>query len=321
MEQEQSDGSGSSCDFGAYLSDEQIAVLRENLRELRSAGNCSAPVVSKSLTGESTSTDAFIAFERDGGFLVGVKVLVTTWLTYNTGKNCSPSRWRMPLSPHKENKMKIASFDVDAQKGFTPICPDELPVAGGDEIVEELNAQARFADIRVGSKDWHPAGAAWETTPEKPIFSVVGLPNVDIRWPQHCVAGTTGAELLDGLPNPTEYDFFVYKGQERDMHPYGACYRDLANEQSTGVIEYLTAQGIDWVIVGGLALDYCVKTTAIQLRDAGFRVLINLLGTRPVADESAATAWKEMIAKGVDFVADAEGIDEFFENMTEGLTK
>jgi len=28
--------------------------------------------------------------------------------------------------------MKIASFDVDAQKGFTPICPDELPVTGGD---------------------------------------------------------------------------------------------------------------------------------------------------------------------------------------------
>ena len=35
-------------------------------------------------------------------------------------------------------KNKTASFDVDAQKGFTPICPDELPVAGGDEIVDAL---------------------------------------------------------------------------------------------------------------------------------------------------------------------------------------
>ena len=31
--------------------------------------------------------------------------------------------------------MKIASFDVDAQKGFTPLCPNELPVPEGDTIV------------------------------------------------------------------------------------------------------------------------------------------------------------------------------------------
>lgn len=45
---------------------------------------------------------------------------------------------------------KIAAFDIDAQNTFTPVCPDELPVAEGDQIVEELNAQAALASLRIG---------------------------------------------------------------------------------------------------------------------------------------------------------------------------
>ena len=44
---------------------------------------------------------------------------------------------------------KIAAFDIDAQNTFTPVCPDELPVAEGDQIVEELNAQAALASLRI----------------------------------------------------------------------------------------------------------------------------------------------------------------------------
>ncbi len=55
----------------------------------------------------------------------------------------------------KINFDTTASFDVDAQKGFSPVCPDELPVPDGDKIVDELNAQATFAKYRIGSKDWH----------------------------------------------------------------------------------------------------------------------------------------------------------------------
>lgn len=31
----------------------------------------------------------------------------------------------------------IISIDVDAQKTFTPLCPAELPVAGGDAIAAD----------------------------------------------------------------------------------------------------------------------------------------------------------------------------------------
>ena len=56
---------------------------------------------------------------------------------------------------------KIAAFDIDAQNTFTPVCPDELPVAEGDQIVEELNAQAALASLRIGSRDAHSPQAVW----------------------------------------------------------------------------------------------------------------------------------------------------------------
>ena len=39
-------------------------------------------------------------------------------------------------------KKYIASFDIDAQNTFTPVCPDELPVAEGDQIADGSTLQA-----------------------------------------------------------------------------------------------------------------------------------------------------------------------------------
>src|SRR5690348_3212211 len=118
-----------------------------------------------------------------------------------------------------KSKYEVASIDVDAQCGFTPICPEELPVTGGDEIVGELNRQACFAKYRIGSKDAHPPTAIWRATKENPAFSPIFQKNVDVYWPMHCVPGTKGFELITGLPHPSDYDFFIWKGVEPDMHP------------------------------------------------------------------------------------------------------
>lgn len=192
-----------------------------------------------------------------------------------------------------------ASFDVDSQKGFTPLCPDELPVPGGDVIVPALNRQAGLASVRVGSKDWHPSGALWLADNDHPQFSPVQGKNMDIRWKPHCIAGTRGAELLDGLPHPSDYDFFVWKGMEPDMHPYGACYHDLGDTKSTGVIEFLKSRSIETVLVGGLATDYCVKTTALQLKRAGFEVIVNLEACRGISADTIHAAVEEMKNAGI----------------------
>ena len=201
---------------------------------------------------------------------------------------------------HLGDSLKVAAFDVDAQKCFTDLCPDELPVPGGTEIVAELNRQAELASVRLGSKDAHPSHGAWEIDPAAPQqASLADYPNVDRHWPRHGVRHTRGCELLPGLPPVSGYDYFVWKGIEPDMHPYGACYHDLAGRMSTGAIEFLTLRGIETVLVAGLALDYCVKVTALQLARAGFRVVLNRAGCRGVQLHSSAAAIEEMTAAGI----------------------
>ncbi|EAD0722083.1 nicotinamidase [Listeria monocytogenes] len=181
--------------------------------------------------------------------------------------------------------MKIAAFDIDAQKGFTPLCPDELPVSGGDKIVPELNFMASLASLRIGSKDAHPQNAVWVVDSKDEMLAELEYPNADRTWVRHCEPGTKGFELLDGLPVVTDYDYFIWKGMEPDIHPYGACYHDIVEHLSTGVLEYLREQKVDLVLVGGLAFDFCVKTTVIQLSRAGFSVLVYLPATRALSEQ------------------------------------
>ncbi len=204
-----------------------------------------------------------------------------------------------------DNRCHVASFEVDAQNCFSPYCPEELPVKEGHFIVPELNLQAQFAAVRLGSKEAHSPHAVWVATPESPVFSPVQGENVDVRWPLHAVPGTLGFEMLEGLPPLLSYDFFVWKGIELALHPYGGCYHDLQEKLSTGAIEFLYHRQITTVIVAGLATDYCVKATVLQLLKAGFKIVLNLGGCRGVAEETTAAAIEEMQGKGAVVVGSA----------------
>lgn len=210
-------------------------------------------------------------------------------------------------------KEAIASFDIDAQNCFTPLCPTELPVPEGSDIVEELNAQALFASYRLGSKDAHPANAVWVADELNPAFTTMEGAHVDMRWPVHAVPGTKGFELIKGLPHVSEYDFFVWKGVEPDLHPYGACYHDFNDQLSTGLIEYLRMHKVQLVIAGGLATDYCVKMTVLQLLQAGFKVILNLAACRGFAADTIAQALADMSAAGVMTVQSAAQLPQILE--------
>lgn len=204
--------------------------------------------------------------------------------------------------------MKIASLDIDAQKCFTPLCPNELPVPLGHLIASELNQQAQLANLRIGTKDAHSPHALWIATEEMPQFTPIASEHIDIRWKKHAVPGEPGFQLLDELPHPADYDFFVWKGVEPDMHPYGACYHDLKEKLSTGLIEYLTVQCVTHLIVGGLALDYCVKTTVLQLLKAGFKVTVNQAACAGMSIKTTQAAIAEMTHHGATLVSNARDI-------------
>ncbi len=72
------------------------------------------------------------------------------------------------------------------------------------------------------------------------------------------------------------------------------------------MIEYLNGLGVQQVIVGGLALDFCVKTTALQLAAAGFKVIIHLPACRAISEEGANQAIQDMRQAGVSVAATRE---------------
>ncbi|TEW55301.1 isochorismatase family protein [Psychromonas sp. RZ22] len=208
-------------------------------------------------------------------------------------------------------KSTTASFDVDPQCGFTPLCPNELPIEQGHLIAHELNTQAQFASYRIVSKDCHPAQAPWIANSLDEIMTpVIGdYPNLDIKWPAHCIVGTKGNALIPGLPDENDYDFVVEKGMDPLKHPYGACYHDLAENDSTGIITWLLSKKIKTIIVGGLATDFCVKTTVLQLCRAGFQVIVNLAACRGVAEESTQLACQEMQQAGAIVITDSKALE------------
>lgn len=211
--------------------------------------------------------------------------------------------------------MNIAAIDVDAQCCFSPLCPDELPVAEGDQIVPELNAQAQLATLRVLTKDAHNPNAVWVANAQQAPLTQLTYPNADLTWPRHAEVGTKGFEALPGLPEVTAYDFLVYKGVENDLHPYGACFHDLANRISTGLIEWLQVSNVTTVLVGGLATDYCVKNTVLQLcQIKAWQVIVNLAACRGIAKASIDSAIIEMKQAGALVLENSAAIAALLES-------
>lgn len=210
----------------------------------------------------------------------------------------------------------IVSIDVDAQKTFSPLCPAELPVMEGNLIVEELNAQAKLADLRVMTKDAHSPSAKWLVENPADMLKPTGLSDADLTWVSHAIVGTYGYELLDGLPQTKEYDYCVWKGVDPELHPYGACFHDIEEKLSTGLLEWLKCKGADMIIVGGLATDYCVKTTVLQLLKGGkWKIIVNAAACRGIAPDTVNAAWKEMSDAGAVILENTEKIYNYINNQ------
>src|SRR5262245_57602857 len=115
---------------------------------------------------------------------------------------------------------------VDVQRGFTSLCPGELPVPGGLEIVPHINRLLELPWARIdASMDWHP--------PDHRSFHG----QTDNLYPPHCVAGTAGAEFLPGL-RTERFHTIWRKGHERDFEAYAVT------AQHPGLPEFYRAHGI-----------------------------------------------------------------------------
>jgi len=199
--------------------------------------------------------------------------------------------------------MRLGSEDalvvVDIQYDFLP--GGSLAVAGGDEIIQPINAVARrFANV-VQTQDWHPADhvSFASNHPGTEPYQTIELPyGTQILWPDHCVVGTRGAQfsaLLD-LPNA---QLVIRKGFHKTIDSYSG-FREMDRKTHTGLAGYLRERGIKRLFVAGLATDFCVAWTAEDAMDAGFETHVLEDATRAIdTNGSLEQAWSRMNAAGV----------------------
>ena len=175
---------------------------------------------------------------------------------------------------------------VDVQNDFCP--GGSLAVAGGDRVaapLARLAARCAAAGLPVfASRDWHP--------PDTAHFQNAGGP-----WLVHCVRDTPGAELHPDLVLPPEA-VILSKGVDPQADGYSAF--EARDEAGRDLVELLRAAGVDHLLVGGLATDYCVRATVLAALARGLRVslLTDAVAGVNVQPGDADRAIEEMVAAG-----------------------
>jgi nicotinamidase/pyrazinamidase len=160
---------------------------------------------------------------------------------------------------------------IDVQNDFADP-GGSLYVPRGEEVIPFINAQIAAA-VEAGatvvySQDWHP-----ETTPH---FAKDGG-----IWPVHCVAGTPGADFHPDL-DVIEDAIFIKTGVGGEDGYSAFNVRDPVSgmESPTGLEQKL--EGLTTAVVLGLALDYCVKETALDAARIFEQTTVLADGTRAV---------------------------------------
>lgn len=195
---------------------------------------------------------------------------------------------------------------VDMQYDFLPA--GRLAVAGGDEIVAPIAALAARFEAVVLTQDWHPqdhVSFASNHAGRAP-FEVIALDyGPQVLWPDHCVMGSRGAEIVPELMLPN-VQLVIRKGFHRAIDSYSG-FQEADRRTRTGLAGYLRERGLARVFVVGLATDFCVGWTALDARAAGFETIVIEDLTRAIdTDGSLARAWADMAGAGVQRVCAAQ---------------
>lgn len=170
---------------------------------------------------------------------------------------------------------------VDLQKDFLP--GGALAVSQGDRVVAVMNRYiALFRRHRlpvVATRDWHPVDHC--------SFQTQGGP-----WPEHCIAGTKGAEFSDDLQLPEATEIFS-TGVQRNAQGYSGF-------ENTELEPYFSRLETKRLFIGGLATDYCILHTVLDAcaRRYSVYLLKDAIRAVDVAPQNGRKAIDKMIQQG-----------------------
>lgn len=193
------------------------------------------------------------------------------------------------MSKIEIDKKTDALIAVDLQNDFCP--GSALAVPNGEEVIPVINRWLAIDGLfKVATRDWHPADHC--------SFKEYGG-----TWPPHCVQNTPGAEYHPDL-DASKIDLIISTADNPDKEAYsGFDGTDLESE--------LKLRGIKRLFIGGLATEYCVKSTVLDALKAGFEVVVIKDAIRgiEVNNGDCEKAMSEMRKAGATFVKTEEILD------------
>jgi nicotinamidase/pyrazinamidase len=188
---------------------------------------------------------------------------------------------------------------IDVQKDFSS--GGSLAVPDAEAILPWINEnQQQFKNI-VLTQDWHPAGHSSFASSHENLapFDTVEMPyGNQTLWPDHCIQGSNGAEFHDDLITDNA-QLIIRKGFRNAIDSYSAFFEN-DHTTTTGLSGYLRERAIQRIVCVGLALDYCVRFSALDARGEGFETVVVEAACRGInVDGSNDDAREAMIAAGV----------------------
>ncbi|GAA5849408.1 hypothetical protein JCM9279_000895 [Rhodotorula babjevae] len=247
--------------------------------------------------------------------------------------------------------MPAALLLVDVQYDFLPPS-GALGVPSGDDVLPVCHDLLDRGDwaLVVASQDYHPSGhISFASTHSLPAFSSTRVADprsgTDAKdkeqelWPDHCVQGTKGCEIEEGVRRRMDERSekgtrceVVRKGSDRDLDAYSSFASPLSHPSSSPspLTQLLLDAHITTLVVVGLATDFCVRASVLDALSQPWarapprsssepserddeasapppgRVLVVREGTRGVDPERSERVLRELEAHGARVV----GVDE-----------
>ncbi len=211
---------------------------------------------------------------------------------------------------------KSALLLVDLQNDFCP--GGSMAVKEGDLILSPINnmlhenGNKSYFHKVVATADWHPQNhisfaSEHEGHEEYEQIEVGGL--TQNLWPDHCVAGTEGADLHPELEQKY-VDLILHKGTQVGLDSYSAFFEN-DGETPTGLHGYLQEFDIKDVYIVGLALDWCVYFSAVDARRLAYNTVVVQDLSRPVDVPAgfAAQRLEDMQRRGIQLIK-SENLNE-----------
>ncbi|MBL41190.1 MAG: nicotinamidase/pyrazinamidase [Rhodospirillaceae bacterium] len=157
---------------------------------------------------------------------------------------------------------------VDIQNDFCEGGALEVPDAS--KIIDKSNKLINIFDQVILTQDWHPynhISFASQHKGKKPFDIIEVDYGKQTLWPEHCIQGTYGADFHRNLITKAA-KLIIRKGYNKNIDSYSAFFEN-DKYTCTGLKGYINEKKINKVYFLGLALDVCVKDSALDSKNSG----------------------------------------------------